>query len=85
MKISKITPSGSDFMSFLKSDKLVIEGGGGGGGSQIQHFLRYLLHKIRSDIEISLKPTGIKLSADPIKIYHTVYVCGKKTCGTIAE
>ena len=82
MKILKITPSGSDFMSFLKSDKLVIEGG---GGSQIQHFLRYLLHKIRSDIEISLKPTGIKLSADPIKIYHTVYVCGKKTCGTIAE
>ena len=39
------------------------------------------------DIEIALKPPGIKLEANPIKIYHGVYIYKKKKerCGTIAE
>ena len=32
-----------------------------------------------------LKPTGIELKADPMKIYHVVYICEKERCGTITE
>ena len=34
--------------------------------------------KLKNDIEIALKPTGIEHNANPIKIYHTVYICEKE-------
>ena len=34
--------------------------------------------KLKIDIKIALKPTAIKLQANPIKIYHAVYICEKK-------
>ena len=34
--------------------------------------------KLKIDIKIALKRTAIKLQANPIKIYHTVYICEKK-------
>ena len=48
--------------------------------SDLKNFPGYVfwLQKLKYDIEIALKPTGIKLYANPIKIYHVVYVCEKK-------
>ena len=37
----------------------------------------FWLKKLKNDIKIALKPTGIKLYANPIKIYHVVYICEK--------
>ena len=42
LKILASNSSGSEFMAFLKNDKLMMIGGGG----QIQHFFRKLLLKI---------------------------------------
>ena len=38
----------------------------------------FWLKKLKNDIIIALKPTGIKSYANPIKIYHAVYICEKK-------
>ena len=38
----------------------------------------FWLIKLKNDTEISLKSTGIKLLANPIKIYHAVYICEQK-------
>ena len=45
----------------------------------------FLIKKLKNDIKVALKLTGIKLQANPIKIYHAVYICQKRRCGTIAE
>ena len=45
----------------------------------------FLVNKLKNDIEIALKPTGFELEENPIKIYHSVYICKRKRCGTIAE
>ena len=38
----------------------------------------FLTQKLKNNIEIALKATGIELQANPIKIYHEVYICEKK-------
>ena len=44
------------------------------------------LRKLKKDIEIVIKPTGIELQANPIKICYAVKTTSaKKGCGTIAE
>ena len=45
----------------------------------------FWLKKLKNDIKIALKLTGIKLRVNPIKIYNVVYICEKKRCGTKAE
>ena len=42
----------------------------------------FLLKKLKNNMEIFLKPTGIELWSNPIKIYNAVK---KKICGTTAE
>ena len=37
----------------------------------------FWLKKLKNDIKITLKPTGIKLQENPIKIYYAVYNCKK--------
>ena len=36
------------------------------------------LTKLKNDIKTALKPPGIKLEANPFKIYHAVDICKKK-------
>ena len=44
------------------------------------------LRKLKKNIEIAIKPTGIELQTNPIKIYYAVEKTSpKKRCGTIAE
>ena len=38
----------------------------------------FIFTKLKNDIKIALKPTGIKLYANLIKIHHAVYICEKK-------
>ena len=45
----------------------------------------FWLKKFKSYIEIALKPTGLKLQENPIKISYSVYICKRKRCGIIAE
>ena len=45
----------------------------------------FWLKKLKNDIKIALKPTGIKPEKNLIKIYYVVHICEKKWCGTIAE
>ena len=44
-----------------------------------------LTKTIQNDIEIALEPTGFELQENPIKCYHSVYICERKKIGTIAE
>ena len=52
---------------------------------KIWKFIEYFfwLKKFKNDIEIPLKPTGFELSENPVKIYHSVYICKRKRCGTL--
>ena len=33
---------------------------------------------LKNDIKIALKPTGIKVQANPIEMYHVVYISERK-------
>ena len=48
--------------------------------SGLNNFPGYVfwLTKLKNGIKIALKPTAIKLSANPVKIYHVVYIFEKK-------
>ena len=55
--------------------------------SDLANSLGYLfwLKKFKNDTEIALKPTDFELSENPINIYHSVYICERKRCGTTPE
>ena len=89
-------------MAFLKNDKLMMIGGLGSQiqqflrqlllkiTSDLINSLAYVfwLKKLKNDIKIVLKPTGIKLLENCIKVYYAVYICKKKKkkrYGAIAE
>ena len=38
----------------------------------------FLLKKFKNDIEIALKHTGFELQENPVKIYHSLYICKRK-------
>ena len=38
----------------------------------------FWLKKLKNDIKIALKPAGIEVQANPIMIYHAVYISEKK-------
>ena len=40
----------------------------------------FWLRKLKNDIETALKSTGIDLYANPIKMYHAVYIWEKNLC-----
>ena len=48
--------------------------------SGLKNSLGYLfwLKKLKNDIKIALKPNGIKLQKNLIKIYYAVYICEKE-------
>ena len=45
---------------------------------QIPLAMFFSLTKLKNDIKIALKPTAIKLQANPNKRYHAVYICEEK-------
>ena len=75
-------------MAFFKNDKLMMIGGGGQilrfrrqlllkitSGFKNSPGYVFWFKKLKNDIEIALKSTGIELQANPIKVYHVVYIC----------
>ena len=74
-------------MAFLKNDQLMMIRGEGAKYNNFQITSAWLknspgyvfwLKKLKNDIKIALKPTGIKLKGNPIKIYYAVYICEQK-------
>ena len=45
----------------------------------------FKLKKFKNNIKIRLKRTSFELYENPNKIYHSVYICKRKRCGTTAE
>ena len=75
-------------MAFFKNDKLMMIGGGGQilrfrrqlllkitSGFKNSPGYVFWFKKLKNDIEIALKSTGIELQANPIKVYPVVYIC----------
>ena len=84
-----MTPSGSEFMVFSTNEKLMTIVGVAKYYifldsfkivSGLKNYPGYVfwLQKLKNYIITALKPTGIKLEANPIKIYHAVYIFEKK-------
>ena len=78
-------------MAFLKNDKSMINRGPGQilhflrkvplkrtSGIKDPPEYVFRVKKLKNHIETALKPTGIKLQANLIKIYQVVYICEKK-------